>query len=205
MTDATAGEPLARPEPAEEPLYAPEPADRHSTRRWLPWALVVVAAATAVAMTWVAASLDRRLDDEGGADSDVSRVAGQFAQALFTYDYRDLASTREEVLATATGGFRSGYEEAFDTVFEPLITKGKAVSDVTVKDVFVSDDEGGEAEAVVVIDTTSESTKGTRQLSNVYLRLSLVDVDGTWKVADVSYPKAVPPESLGPTGAGTAP
>jgi hypothetical protein len=182
-----------------EPYVDEKP--RRSAMAWVPWILVGVLAATAVVLTWVVASLDSERETTGDYDHDVARVAGEFAEALFTYDHRDLEGTRDRVMGLATGSFRKQYDELYTTV-EQLITKSKARSAVTVNKVFVTESAGGEAEAVALIDTTSESANGTRALQNVYLDLSLVEVDGQWKVADVSYPKAVAPESLGPPAAG---
>ena len=205
-TDGVAG---AKPEAEAQPeaeaegelgsYVAEKP--RRSTWAWLPWVLVGVLAAIAVVLTWVVADLDKELDEQTGTDRDVARVASEFAEALFTYDHRDLEGTRDRVTALATGSFREQYEELYSTV-EELITKSKARSAVTVDDTFVTESDGGEAEAVVVINTTSESSNGTRALRNVYLRLGMVEVDGQWKVADVSYPKAVAPESLQPGATG---
>jgi hypothetical protein len=192
------------PEPEEpvEPVAAQGP--RRSPARWLPWALALVFLATAIVMTIVAASLNRDLDEAETGDREVASVAGRFAEALFTYDHRDVATTRERVLSMSTGGFRDEYEEAFEGGIDVFIEETEATSEVTVKEVLVGAIEGGTATAVVIIDTSADGAGGARNLRNLYLRLDMVRVEGEWKVASVTYPETAPPEPAAPP-ATTAP
>lgn len=164
--------------------------------RWIPWALAIVFLATAVVMTLVAASLNDDLDEARTGDREVAGVAGRFAEALFTYDHRDVERTREQVLSMATGGFRDEYEDAFDGGIDVFIEETEATSTVTVKDVLVGAIEDGNATAVAIIDTRADGAGGARSLRNLYLRLDLVRVDGEWKVSTVTYPETTPPEPV---------
>ena len=191
-------------EPSEEKPESAVPPEEGRTRRrastWIPWALALVFLATAIVMTFVAASLNDDLDEARTGDREVAAVAGRFAEALFTYDHRDVDSTRERVLSMATGGFRDEYEEAFEGGIDVFIEETEATSTVTVKDVLVGEVEEGTATAVAVIDTSADGAGGPRDLRNLYLRLDLVRVEGEWKVAAVTYPRTAPPDAVsGPT------
>ena len=176
-----------------------EPVEEAPPRRrttWAPWALAFVFLATAIVMTFVAASLNQDLDEARTGDREVAQVAGRFAAALFTYDHTDVERTREEVLSLATGGFREEYEQAFEGGIDVFIEETEASSTVTVKDVLVGPVEDGTATAVAVIDTSADGAGGPRDLRNLYLRLDLVRVEGEWKVASVTYPRTAPPEPV---------
>ena len=193
-------------EPATDDPVAPAGADPGSgtggpnARRWLPWALVVVFALAAVVMTWVAASLERDLDEAKGGDSDVRRAAGEFAQAFFTLDYREADRWHDDVVALATGGFREEYEEAFDGGLDQLMEQTKPVWTVAVDEILVGEESDGKANAVAVVDISQDGTGGAREIPNAYVRLSLVRVDGEWLVDDVTYPQAADAAPLDPSG-----
>lgn len=123
---------------------------------------------------------------EGSDDEDdLRRTAGQFAEALVTYDYRAPEDHRDAVLAMATGSFREEYEDAFDQGLSKIITEVEAVSQGFVKDVYLSQVEGGQASAVVSVDIENDGAGGPRTLYDVYFRLTLVRVDDEWKIDQV--------------------
>jgi hypothetical protein len=144
--------------------------------------LAVVFAIAAAALGVVAA---RNSGGDGQVDS-LRRSAGQVAQALLTYDYNDPDAHRDRVLALATGSFRNEYSDQFDHGLRELITKVQAKSEGFVKDVFVSEIDAERAEAVVVSDVTRDGAGGKRTLYDIYILLTFVDVNGTWKVDQVT-------------------
>lgn len=166
-----------------EPDTEPE-ADAASNRA--PFVLAVTLAvvfAVAAAILAVIAVGGTDADDRSDA---LRRTAGEFGEALVTYDYREPEAHREEVLSYATGAFRDEYEEAFDQGLGKLITQVEATSQGFVKDVYLSEIDEERAQAVVVVDIEHDGTGGPRTLYDVYFRVTFVEVDDTWKVDDVT-------------------
>jgi Mce-associated membrane protein len=149
----------------------------------------VLAVSLAVAFGLLAAVLavllaDARSDADDAA-SDLRRTAGQFGEALVTYDHRDPEAHRDAVLGMATGSFREEYEDAFEGELVQIITEVEAVSQGFVKDVFVSEIDEESASAVVVVDVEHDGAAGPRTLYDIYFRLTFVRVGGDWKVDQV--------------------
>jgi hypothetical protein len=138
-------------------------------------------------------------DGEGGRVGDLRRTAGEMAEAFFTWDYQDLDAHRDRVLALATGSFRSSYDEEFDGSLRELITTTESTSQAFVNDVYVSEIDEERAEAVVVVDLEQTGTGGPRTTPDIYLLITFVEVDGDWKVDDVTDPF---PIRSAPDGAG---
>jgi hypothetical protein len=140
-------------------------------------------------------------DDDG--DSRVGalrRAAGEVGQALLTYDFEDPEAHRDAVLALATGSFRSEYEEAFEQGLGDLISEVQATSEGFVKDVYVSEIDDERAEAIVVTDVTRDGPGGPRTLFDIYVLLTFVEVDGDWKVdqvTDLNFEAEGSPEGSG--------
>ena len=127
----------------------------------------------------------------GGSDGDpqaedVREAAGAFATAFVTYDHTDPDAHRDQVLGLATGSFAGEYEDAFDQGLRQLITESEAVSEGFVKDVYVSEVDEAQAQAIVVVDIQHDGAGGPRTLYDVYFRLTFVQVDGAWKVDEVT-------------------
>jgi Mce-associated membrane protein len=203
VTDQAEGELTAAPaaEPPAEPPADPVP-ERPTAgwRRWLPWALVAVFAIAAVVMTWVAASLERDLDEARSGDTVVGRAAGAFGEALFTVDYRDPEAWRDAVLAGSTGDFHEEFEEAFDGGSEVLVEQTRHVSTAAVDEVFTGDVDGDRAVAMVVLDLTQDGEAGPRDVPNLTIRLELERIDGRWLVDDFSYQRPPDLQPLDPSG-----
>ena len=194
--DAPAVDPDA---PAIEAEPERHPAERPPARRSR-------ALATAVALAVVfalAAAVLGVLVARGGDDSELESVretAGRFGAALVTYDYHHPKTHRDTVIGMATGSFRDEYEDAFDQGLSQVITEVKATSKGYVKDVYVSAVDEDRAQAIVTVDIEHEGTSGRNTLYDVYFRLTMVKVDGAWKVdqvTDLNFDTA--------SGAGTAP
>ena len=143
-------------------------------------------------------------DDDGVATRETSlrRAAGEVAEALLTYDYRDPDAHRDGVLALATGSFRSEYEDAFDEGLRELITQVEASSEGFAKEVYLSAIDEERGEAIVVADVTRDGAGGPRTLFDVYMLLTFVEVDGAWKVDQVTDLN-LSQQGSGTPGAGT--
>jgi Mce-associated membrane protein len=139
-----------------------------------------------VILAALAAVQSSRLHRERADRQDVTSVAGRFATALLTYDYRNLPAAKARVLALSVGKFRQEYEQAYSGGLDVLITQTKAISQVTVTHLYVGEIAGGHAEAVIVVNQTSTGTTGTHPAIDQYVQLDLVRVSGRWKVDNVT-------------------
>ena len=185
-SDAPATEEATEPAAAAE---APEetPGEKTYSRTAFRTAValaIVFFVGTVVAVIF-AAQQHRQLQQSRDARSGVEQVASRMTSALLTYDYRDLDKTKQAVLGLATGKFRTDYDQQFSGL-SSLFTTTKGQSTATVKDVFVSGIDHDTATAIVVYDERVQGTSGSRLNVDLYLRLSLVKVNGRWRVDDVS-------------------
>ncbi|MCU1448176.1 MAG: hypothetical protein JWP02_346 [Acidimicrobiales bacterium] len=207
-SDATTTEAPATEEDQDTAVDAPaeeRPAPSRSMVRNLAVLCIIFLLAT-VAMAVVAAGQHSQLQRTRDTRASVENIASRFASAVLTYDYRELDKTKQAVLGLSTGKFRTDYEQNF-TGLSALFTSTKGQSTATVKDVFVSGVENNTASAIVVLDERGQGTSGQRLNVDWYLRLSLVKVQGTWRVDDLinlnfagQGPTAVPGQST-PTSA----
>lgn len=177
---ALQGEPAVEEQPGEPPA---ERSPEWRRARRLTVACAVLFALTA-ALAVVAATLYARLDEERSRTDEVERVAGQFAAAVASYDFRNLDAAKRDVLALSTGAFRKDYEAKFADL-KTVLEATKASSTTTVKEVYLGPIEGDQATAFVVVDLEVQGSSGRRQLVNEYLELSLVHVRAGWRVDNV--------------------
>lgn len=141
-------------------------------------------------------------DGEGSRVSGLRRAAGEMAEAFFTWDHQDLDAHRDRVLVLATGSFRSEYEDQFDASIRNVITQAQSTSQAFVQDVYVSEIDEERAEAVVVVDLEQDGVAGPRTQRDIYVVITFVEVDGDWKVDDVTDPFPVGGLPNGSTGSG---
>jgi uncharacterized protein HemX len=207
-TESVASEPPPEPsteEPAAETEAAEDDEVKAGPSRTAFRAAVALAVlffvGTVVAVIF-AAQQHRELQQSRDARAGVEQVASRMTSALLTYDYRDLDKTKQAVLRSATGKFRTDYDQNFGGLAS-LFTTTKGQSTATVKDVFVSGIDHDTATAIVVFDERTQGTSGQHLNVDLYLRLSLVKVKGQWKVDDVTnlnFP-VQPPGDTPPTTA----
>jgi hypothetical protein len=183
---ATAEVPVAD-EKEDTQAPAPEGEEKAPSRtlvRSLAALAIVFFVGTVVAAIF-AASQHRQLQQSKDARAGVEQVASRFASAVLSYDYRDLDKTKNTVLALSTGKFRTDYEQNFPGL-SALFTTTKGQSTATVKDVFVSAIAHDTATAIVVLDERAQGTSGQRLNVDWYVRVSLVQVRGQWRVDDLT-------------------
>lgn len=142
-------------------------------------AVVLGAAAAVLAVLLVT-------DDDAGDTDDLRRAAGEFAEVFVSYDHEEPDAHRDAVLERSTGAFRGEYEEAFEEGLRDLITELGATSRGTLQDVYVTSVESNQALAIAVLDIETDGASGPRTMSDVYIRLTMVSLDGRWLVDDVT-------------------
>lgn len=167
-------------EPPDPDEAGPTPARRRSTG-------LVAAVAAAVVFGLVAAVLAvLLLAQEEDPSEEVRATAGGFGEVLVTYDHQDPDAHRAAVVERSTASFASEYEAAFEQGLGQLIVDLEASSQGFLKDVYVTEVDRGQALAIVVLDVESDGTAGPRRLFDVYVRLTMIEVDGEWLVDDVT-------------------
>jgi Mce-associated membrane protein len=160
------------------------PGSRHRLRVLLPWILVVLAIAVAVASTWrwqELAALERTREDVAAASS-------QFVSILTTWDASaGMGGTRDDLREAGTEDFGRDIEELFGTTedLQGLATLG-ARSDGEVRQVYVQSLSGDRAESlVVVVQQVSTDEVEVPEIHLRYASLGLLRVDGRWLVDDL--------------------
>ncbi|MDN3351311.1 hypothetical protein [Actinomadura sp. DC4] len=197
----------AEPE-AEEPSPSEEPSPER--RRLLTAALltrvmvlvVLAAAVTTALLQWRQAG---RLSAREDTRRQVSTRAGEFGQALLSYDHSDPDAARKRVLGMTTDDFGRTYDVAFTDGLQGIITKLKADAKATVRTVYVGDVGGDDAKAVVVMDSEVKSTAGTRRVLGSYLEMELVRQHGQWRVKSVNSIGAINESLTKPDGTTVTP
>lgn len=171
----------SEPAPAAEPV--PAPPDRGRRR------LMVACAALfglSVGLAVLAAVLSARLADERDNKRAIEEAASRFAVAFLTYDYQKPEDSKRRVLELATGDFHKEYERAFDGGLATLYQETKSTARGTVKDILVGAVEDDTASAIVIADQEVTGISGTRRRLDSYIQLSLVRVQGRWRVDGVT-------------------
>ncbi len=161
----------------------PEVSDRSRSPALILVTTLAVALAVAVAVLTVLLAAD---DDGSDRMEEVRRAAGAFGEALVTYDFHDPDAHRDAVLALSTGSFRDEYQDAFDAGLADVITEVEAVSTGVATDVYVSELGESDAQAIVVLDVEVTGVSGPRTQQDLYVRLTFVEVQGAWKVDQVT-------------------
>lgn len=168
-------------------MVAPRsPRERGVSAAVVGFALAGVFAVTTVVLAIVAVGLQSEKDDLASERSAVQDVAARFAQAFGDYDYRDPSTFSEDLLPLSAPPFTDQLEDALPALVDSAVAVERT-SSATVDDVFVAevDDEDGTAVALVVYSAVETSIAGQFPLENVYMRLGMVRVDGSWRVNDV--------------------
>ena len=122
------------------------------------------------------------LREAAARDDAAQAVAADMAGALLSYRHDGLEETREAVVALATDEFATAFAESFDGVMVGLIGDTGADSEATVRQVYLTATDGDTARAVVRLDATVTAPAGTRELTDVYLEMELLHLDGVWQV-----------------------
>lgn len=188
----------------------PQTADDDEGRARRPLVLLTVALLViATGLGAAAATFYSRLQSERSDRDEVSDVAGRFGQALLSYDYTDLEATKRRVRAEATPRwFSTEFERAFSGGLDVLLRETRGRSRATVIDVFVSDIEADTTSALVSLRAEAEGIRGRQPVSDSYLQLDLVKVDGRWKVDQVTnlnFGQSQTPRASTPTAPSTVP
>lgn len=165
-----------------EPTDTQVPGSSTGPRR----SVLVAAVAAALVFAALAAVLAVLLASEDDPADELRTAAGEFGELLVTYDHGQPEAHRRAVVERATASFADEYGSAFDEGLGQLIADLEASSQGFLKDVYVTEIQRGQALAIVVLDVESDGTAGPRRLFDVYVRLTMIQLDGEWLVDDVT-------------------
>lgn len=121
------------------------------------------------------------------ARDDVRDSATRFVALLTTYNATTIERQRSQVLALATGKFRSEYEQLTGSGFTATLKERQAESKGTAVRIAVQEvgDDTATVLALVQVTTTNKDLK-TPRVENNLLELSLVDTSKGWKIDAVT-------------------
>jgi Mce-associated membrane protein len=183
---------------AEEPPSAPL-ASRIARSRILPWSLVVLslAAAVALAFFWRGAKSSEHRRTE------VAAVANRFLTALTNFQGETIDADVREIRAFAVGDFAEQVTTFFDQDAVTALRNAKAKSVGRVQSVFVQSLSGGSATVFgVVNEQVSNSANPSPRTEVLRIEVELIDTRAGWKVNRVNILQS-PTSTGGPLG--TAP
>lgn len=118
-------------------------------------------------------------------ENKVRMRATEFVQAFYNYDYQHLDQWQKRMTELSTNDYAKKVLVSF-TGFEKSIADLKTVSSSTVRDSYVTEVDGSNAKAFIVVDGQAKSTPGTLVRTGVKMMLSLVEQKGVWKVNEVT-------------------
>lgn len=171
---------LVQPEPVAPD---PDPTPAAPSNRGLKLAVVALAALS-FALAIVAAMVSASSKDDG-RDAAVRRAAGAFGTALLTYSPKTTAQWRQNVSRLSAGSFKKDFDKngrALAAVFEYTGNTVRALD----AEVFLGDVHSKTAVAFVIVDAASGSKDKSPVALQGFLRLDLLNDDGTWLVYEVT-------------------
>lgn len=125
---------------------------------------------------------DNRLDD---ARREAVAVAQTYAVNLTTYDYAKLDADFARVLDASTGGFRTEYTAASESL-RTLIAKFKATATGKVLSTAVLSISTGRAELLLFVDqTVNNSNTEAPRIDRTRMRMGLEKQDGRWLISSL--------------------
>lgn len=143
--------------------------------------LLVVALAVAW-IQWQRAEDLQVANDEFTATIAARDAAADFMTVLFTYRHDDFETHEQEVLAGGTNRFDDFYASSLDSGTRQSVISTEAVSTATVRNTWVSEQDGDDVTVIVLVDTDNTSLLGRRQLEGAWFRVLLELHEGTWLV-----------------------
>jgi Mce-associated membrane protein len=176
---------------APEQVSVGPPTEAPPERRTVvPWVLIALVAAVALAALVGTAVLAPRSSDAAARDArrtEVLASARQAAVNFTTLDYRHLDRDLNRVLAGSTGGFRRQFQAGTKDL-RSLVAGNRAVSRGEVLEAGLVSDDGDSARVLVVADSTVTNTASPTPTRRHYrISLDLVQRSGRWLVSDLSF------------------
>jgi hypothetical protein len=155
-----------------------------------------------VGLAGLATTLGSSRNRSSGSEREVREISSRFATALLSYDYRNLAPAKANILALSTPSLQARYEREFPQLAQQL-TQGQIRAAAKVTRVYLGPMTANSATTIVVANAAQESKTGVRAAVASYIQLDLAKVSGKWFVNQVTPVKNGDPANLEPVGATT--
>jgi Mce-associated membrane protein len=188
-----AGEPEPQPAPPEQPTPEPAVQQAEPSRRFSFPSLRVLVMILLVAAVLIESVLLFRGGSDERARTEAFDTSRRFLVRLTTYNSSTLDAQRREVLALATGRFRTEYTQLTGPDFIAALRDRQADSKGIVSRLAVTSLEGDNAGvlAVVEVSVTNKDLPAPNVERNV-IELSLVRTGSGWRVDAVSILGTLP-------------
>ena len=180
-------EPQTEPVTTEPAEATAEPAPR---RRRLGGLLPVLALSLLTVLLLLTGYLAWQVREDVRTDAardDALAASRDAARLLFSYDHESLDEDFERGLAVTTGEFREEYERTTREVVRPVAEQYDAVVEADVVEAAVV---SATPDRVVTVAFVNQTTTSTRvegpKIDQSRVRMSLREVDGEWRVDQVS-------------------
>lgn len=150
----------------------------------------IVAIAALAASVWFGIGWKDAAADRTTADTRDSALTGaqQAAINLTTVDSSNLNQSLDTMLTSVTGDDMTGFIEGVRTSFteDQRDLSAKTISELTSGALTEFGADDGTATAVVVVSTTTTRSSAAPERQRATMKLSMKDVDGTWKAQQVT-------------------
>jgi Mce-associated membrane protein len=190
--DTLTEEPPPPPPPADTPPVVRGP--RGSGPSWRVIALLGVLALALVATaavlglgTWNYREV-REQDAVAEATRSAPAAAERASAAILSYGYRSLDADEKAAERYMTPAYKKKYADTFDRLVRPNAAKVTAKVEAEVKASGVSHADADRVDVLLYVNqtTTSTANSGQPQVALNRVQLSMVKVDGTWLVDDIT-------------------
>jgi Mce-associated membrane protein len=184
----------------EEPPPPPPPSAGRTTRprgSGPSWLVIAVLGVVALALVATAAVLGlgtwnvrevREQDAVAEATRSAPAAAERASAAILSYGYQSLDADEKSAERYMTAKYKKRYADTFDRLVRPNAAKVKAKVDAEVKASGVAHADAHRVDVLLYVNQTTTSTAngGEPQVALNRVQLSMVEVDGTWLVDDIT-------------------
>ena len=188
---------LAKEPPPPPPPADPPPAVRGPRGSGPSWRVIALLGVLALALVATAAVLGlgtwnfrevREQDAVAEASRSAPAAAERASAAILSYGYQSLDADEKSAERYMTPAYSKKYADTFDRLVRPNAAKVKAKVEAEVKASGVSHADADRVNVLVYVNqtTTSTANSGQPQVALNRVQLSMVKVDGTWLVDDIT-------------------
>ncbi len=130
----------------------------------------------------------REQDAVAEATRSAPAAAERASAAILSYGYQSLDADEKAAERYMTSAYKKKYADTFDRLVRPNASKVKAKVEAEVKASGVAHADADRVNVLLYVNqtTTSTANSGEPQVALNRVQLSMVEVDGTWLVDDIT-------------------